>query len=54
MRINGEKIDDIHVMEKILRSSDSEFDHVMVAIQNSKDLKDFTVEQLMRSLLAHE
>jgi len=54
MRRNGENIDDVHVMEKILRSLDSNFDHVVVTIKESKDLKDLIVGELMGSLQDHE
>lgn len=47
MRRNEENIDDFHVMKKILRSLDLEFDHIVVTIQESKDLDDFIVEELM-------
>jgi len=49
IRRNGENIDDVRVMEKILRSLDSKFIH-----EKSKNLEDLTVEELMGSLQAYE
>jgi hypothetical protein len=54
MRKNGENIDNVHVMEKILRSLDLKFDHVVVAIEESKNLEDLIIEELMGSLQTHE
>jgi hypothetical protein len=54
MRINGENIDDVRVMKNILRSLDSKFNHVMIAIEESKEPEVLTVEELIRSLQVYE
>ena len=54
LRRNGEKIDNAWVMEKILRSLDSKFSFVMIVIEESKNMEEMTVEQLMGSLQAYE
>ncbi|KAJ8628315.1 hypothetical protein MRB53_021622 [Persea americana] len=54
MRTYGAKIDDQTIVEKVLRSLNSKFDHVVAAIEESKDLSIFSFDELMGSLQVHE
>lgn len=50
MASNGEEMGTQRVVEKILQSMPSKFDHVVVAIVESQDLSSMTVEELARKI----
>jgi hypothetical protein len=54
LKRNNEKVNDIRVVEKVLRSLSSKFEHVIIAIKESKDLEKLTIEELLGSLQVHE
>ncbi|XP_038895874.1 uncharacterized protein LOC120084046 [Benincasa hispida] len=54
MHIHGEKIEDVAVVEKILRSMDSKFSYVVCSIEESKDIDTLSIDELQSSLLVHE
>ncbi|KAA0038907.1 UBN2 domain-containing protein [Cucumis melo var. makuwa] len=54
MRTYGKTITDQTIVEKVFRSLTPKFDHVVAAIEESKDLSTFTFIELMGSHQAHE
>ncbi|XP_019439046.1 PREDICTED: uncharacterized protein LOC109344747 [Lupinus angustifolius] len=54
MKSCGEEIREQLIVEKVLRTLVSKFDHVVVAIEESKDLEQFKIDELQSSLEAHE
>ena len=54
LKSSGESIEDVHVVEKILRYLANKFEHDMVAIKEPKDLETLLIEELMGSLQVHE
>ncbi|XP_020250603.1 uncharacterized protein LOC109827988 [Asparagus officinalis] len=54
MRSYGEEIKSQQVVSKVLRSLTNKYDHVVTAIEESKDMETYTFDELMGSLQAHE
>ncbi|GAU23292.1 hypothetical protein TSUD_237460 [Trifolium subterraneum] len=49
-----DQISDQQVIEKVLRTLNPQFDHIVVAIEESKDLSTMSLNELQSSLEAHE
>lgn len=48
------KIQDVKVLEKVLRFFNAKFNYVVVAIEKSKDIEFMIIDELNRFLLAHK
>ncbi|XP_075645817.1 uncharacterized protein LOC142616979 [Castanea sativa] len=54
MKIHGENIQQVVIIEKILRSMTSKFDYVVCSVEESNNLDTLTIDELQSSLLVHE
>ena len=54
MRTHGERMDDVVIVENILRSLTSKYNYVVCSIEESNDLDIMSVDELQSSLLVHE
>lgn len=54
MRIHGEKMSDVVVIEKILRSMTQKFDYVVCSIEESNEIDDLSIDEFQSNLLVHE
>ena len=49
-----ESVEDCKIVEKLLRTLTPQFDHIVIAIEESRDLEKMIVEELQNSLEVHE
>ncbi|XP_019430552.1 PREDICTED: uncharacterized protein LOC109337919 [Lupinus angustifolius] len=54
MRGCGEQMNELSIVDKILRTLSTKFDNVVIAIEESKDLETIKIDELQGSLEAHE
>jgi len=54
MKICGETLSDKSVMEKIMRTLPSQFDHLVITIEETKDLNEMKIEELQGALESHD
>jgi len=54
MKSCGDKVSEQHVIHKVLRSLPPKFDHLVITIEETKNLATLEIEKLQHSLEAHE
>ncbi|XP_028061584.1 uncharacterized protein LOC114265042 [Camellia sinensis] len=54
MRIHGDQIQDVIIVEKFFRSMTMKFDYIVCSIEESKDIDELSVDELQSLLQVHE
>lgn len=54
IRSHGETLEERRIVEKVLRSLPGRFEAIVVAIEDTKDLSHFSMDELNASLMFHE
>lgn len=54
IRSFGEKLLEHQIVEKVVRSLPPKFDHVLIVIEKSKNISDYSLVELMGSFGSHE
>ena len=54
MRVHGEQMSDVTVVEKILRSLTDRFNYIVCSIEESKNIDELSIDELQSSLIVHE
>ena len=53
LRNLGEDMQDVQVVEKVLRTLSEKFNYVVCSIEESKDIQSLSIDELQSSLLVH-
>ena len=54
MRVYGEEMEDVKIVEKILRTLTDKFNYIVCCIEESKDTEKLSVDELQSTLIVHE
>jgi hypothetical protein len=54
MRVHGERMVDVTIVEKILRPLTYKFNYTVCSIEESKDIDSLSIDELQSSLIVHE
>ena len=54
MTIHGDKLDDVAIIKKILKSMAPKFDYVVCSIEESNNTNEMSIDELQSSLLVYE